>query len=120
MQKLRCGLATHHRFSAVISKIKIRKKPGRSAVFSLNAFTQGDGILRVDYHNVARNTWEPFLEPWQFSASATPSSAPSVLRDETDIPFVMTVGLKGIGWLNVNVGDALLAALLPAADDWMR
>ncbi|KAF3943895.1 hypothetical protein CMV_029587, partial [Castanea mollissima] len=64
--------------------------------------------FQVNYNNIHKVLWEPFIEPWQFQMVVIRKNEMSALLNS----FIMTdIQLKSIGQLNLNFTESLIECL---------
>ncbi|KAM3684567.1 hypothetical protein ACJW31_11G053600 [Castanea mollissima] len=68
--------------------------------------------FQVNYNNIHKVLWEPFIEPWQFQMVVIRKNEMSALLNS----FIMTdIQLKSIGQLNLNFTESLIEVVLSNA-----
>ncbi|XP_052202477.1 uncharacterized protein LOC127808127 isoform X2 [Diospyros lotus] len=71
------------------------------------------GDLQVNYNNILKVLWEPFVEPWKFQLSITRIHEKSPLLNSS----IMTrVHLASTAQLNLNVTESLVEAIFRATE----
>ncbi|CAI9294368.1 unnamed protein product [Lactuca saligna] len=68
-----------------------------------------DSELQVNYNNIHKVLWEPFLEPWKFQVSLRREQGKSALQNN---PFMTDVHLESTMNLNINVTESLIEVIL--------
>ncbi|CAI9269176.1 unnamed protein product [Lactuca saligna] len=71
-----------------------------------------DSELQVNYNNIHKVLWEPFLEPWKFQVSLRREQGKSALQNS---PVMTDVHLESTMNLNINVTESLIEVILTNA-----
>ncbi|XP_047313414.1 uncharacterized protein LOC124916706 [Impatiens glandulifera] len=66
------------------------------------------GDLRVNYNNINKVLWEPFVEPWKFQLSINRMQQKNALLNSA---IMTTVNIVSIAQLNLNVTEFLIEAM---------
>ncbi|KAL7619219.1 hypothetical protein Lser_V15G00548 [Lactuca serriola] len=71
-----------------------------------------DSELQVNYNNIHKVLWEPFLEPWKFQVSLRREQGKSALQNN---PVMTDFHLESTMNLNINVTESLIEVILTNA-----
>nr|XP_043636090.1 uncharacterized protein LOC122607220 [Erigeron canadensis] len=72
-----------------------------------------DSELQVNYNNIHKVLWEPFLEPWKFQVSLRREHGKSALQNS---PIMTDVHVESRMNLNINVTESLIEVAFRASD----
>ncbi|XP_027357140.1 uncharacterized protein LOC113866515 [Abrus precatorius] len=67
-----------------------------------------DGNLQVNYNNIEKVSWEPFIEPWQFLLTLVREQETSILPNRSVSTDII---LKSTTQLNINITESLVECL---------
>ncbi|XP_071697656.1 intermembrane lipid transfer protein VPS13 [Rutidosis leptorrhynchoides] len=72
-----------------------------------------DSELQVNYNNIHKVLWEPFVEPWKFQVSLRREHGKSALENS---PVLTDIHLESIMSLNINVTESFIEVAFRASD----
>nr|KYP76317.1 Putative vacuolar protein sorting-associated protein 13A [Cajanus cajan] len=72
-----------------------------------------NGDLQVNYNNIEKVSWEPFIEPWQFLLTIVREQEMSVLPNRSVSTDII---LKSATQLNINITESLVECLSRATE----
>ncbi|TKY59210.1 putative vacuolar protein sorting-associated protein 13A [Spatholobus suberectus] len=72
-----------------------------------------NGDLQVNYNNIEKVSWEPFIEPWQFLLTLVRVQEMSVLPNRS---VSTDITLKSTTQLNINITESLVECLSRATE----
>ncbi|XP_068471404.1 uncharacterized protein [Phaseolus vulgaris] len=72
-----------------------------------------NGDLQVNYNNIEKVSWEPFIEPWQFLLTLVREQEMSVLPNRSVLTNIV---LKSTTQLNINITESLVECLSRATE----
>ncbi|XP_028107933.1 uncharacterized protein LOC114306815 isoform X2 [Camellia sinensis] len=71
------------------------------------------GDLQINYNNIHKVLWEPFVEPWKFQLNITRVHEKSALLNSA---FMTDIHLTSTAQLNLNVTESLIEAIFRATE----
>ncbi|KAL7197985.1 hypothetical protein ACSBR2_020498 [Camellia fascicularis] len=71
------------------------------------------GDLQINYNNIHKVLWEPFVEPWKFRLNITRVHEKSALLNSA---FMTDIHLTSTAQLNLNVTESLIEAIFRATE----
>lgn len=78
-----------------------------------NIQTSISGDLQVNYNNIHKVLWEPFVEPWKFSLSLNRRNQNSVLLNAA---LMADISLSSTSELNLNITESFVEVVFRAFD----
>ncbi|XP_027919445.1 uncharacterized protein LOC114177994 isoform X3 [Vigna unguiculata] len=72
-----------------------------------------NGYLQVNYNNIEKVSWEPFIEPWQFLLTLVREQEMTVLPNRS---VSTNIVLKSTTQLNINITESLVECLSRATE----
>ncbi|KAK1396810.1 putative Vacuolar protein sorting-associated protein [Heracleum sosnowskyi] len=78
-----------------------------------NIQTSISGDLQVNYNNIHKVLWEPFVEPWKFNLSLNRRNQDSVLFDTA---LMADISLSSTSELNLNITESFVEVVFRAID----